>query len=69
MTPKFRITKKPKGYIVEVLDVKWSLFGLRKKWVPFVKSAGLDQCWHHSTYEFAMMNLLKEIKFNNLEKN
>jgi hypothetical protein len=60
----FRIVKKEKGYIVEVQQIKWSLFGLRKKWVPFVKSAGLDWEWHHSTYDYALMNLFSEIKKN-----
>jgi len=60
----FRIVKKEKGYIVEVQQIKWSLFGLRKKWVPFVKSFGLDCAWHHSTYDYALMNLLDEIKKN-----
>jgi len=58
----YRIIKKPRGFIVEVLIIKWSLFGLKKEWKPFVKSAGLDCAWHHKTYELAMMNFIKEIK-------
>ena len=59
---KFRILKKPKGYIVEVEETKWTIFGLKNQWVPFVKSAGLDCAWNHSTYEFSLMNLFDEIK-------
>ena len=58
----FRIIKKPKGYIVETNIKKWTLFGLKEKWIPYVKSSGLDCAWHHSTYEFAMMSLLDEVK-------
>ncbi len=63
---KFRILKKPNGFIVEVEVIKWSLFGLKKEWKPFIKSAGLNCAWHHSTYEYAQMNLLKEIKWNTI---
>ena len=63
----FRILKKPKGFIVEVEVVIWTLFGLKKRWKPFVKSAGLDCAWHHKTYEFAMMNLLDEVKKQTFE--
>lgn len=62
MTPKFRIVKKYKGYIVEVQEVKWSLFGLKTKWIPFIKTSGLDECWHHSNKENALLNLLNKIK-------
>ncbi|WP_035670786.1 hypothetical protein [Flavobacterium sp. 83] len=59
----FRIRKvSEKKFVVEVLVSKWTLFGLKKEWKPFVKSAGLDCAWHHSTYDFAMMNLLNEVK-------
>jgi hypothetical protein len=64
-----RIRKQARGYVVEYLDIKWSLFGLKKKWKPFVKSAGLDCAWHHSTYDFAMMNLLNEVKKQTNQKN
>ena len=58
----FRIKKKPKGFIVEKEIAIWSLFGLKYKWIPYIKSSGLDCAWHHSTYDFAMINLLDEIK-------
>lgn len=65
----FRIRKiSYKNFVVEVLVQKWTLFGLKKEWKPYVKSAGLDCAWHHSTYDFAMMNLKKQILedlFNN----
>lgn len=59
---EFRIIEKPRGFIVEYLDVKWTLFGLKKRWKPFIKSAGLDCAWHHSSYDFAVMNLVDKIK-------
>jgi hypothetical protein len=59
---EFRIVEKPRGFIVEYLDVKWTLFGLKKRWKPFIKSAGLDCAWHHSSYDFAVMNLVDKIK-------
>lgn len=58
----FRIVKKERGYIVEIEVVKWTLFGLKKEWKPFVKSAGLDCAWHHKEYHSAIMNLLSEIE-------
>ena len=64
----FRIAKKPKGYIVEVLVYKWTLFGLKKTWKPYVKSSGLDCAWHHKTYELAVMNFRLEI-IKDLESN
>jgi len=60
--PKFRIKKYPKGYAVEVELIKRYIFWTTKKWIPFIKSAGLETAWHHSTYDFALMNLLDEIK-------
>ncbi len=62
MTSKFRIVKKPKGYIVEVQDFKWSLFGIKSKWIPYVKTSGIDECWHHSNQLHALKNLLDQIK-------
>ena len=60
----FRITETSKGFIVEKKTFKWSLFGLKTKWIPFVKSAGLQCAWHHKTYDYAMMNLIEKIKKN-----
>lgn len=58
----FRIIKEKRGYIVQVEEVKWTFFGLKRTWQPFVKSAGLDCAWHHKNFDFAMMNLLDEVK-------
>lgn len=57
----FRIVKKPRGYIVEVQVSKWTLFGLKKVWEPYVKTSGLDCAWHHKTYEMAVMNFKREV--------
>ncbi len=67
MTAKYRILKKAKGYIVEVEDIKWSLFGLKKKWKPFVLSSGLEIAWHHHNYEFAMTSLLDEVEMQTIK--
>ena len=67
MISKYRILKKPKGYIVEVECIKWTLFGLKKKWIPFILTSGLDCAWHHSTYDFAMSSLLKEIEIQTIK--
>jgi hypothetical protein len=54
----FRIVKKEKGFIVEKQEKK---FGITY-WVPYVKSSGLDCAWHHSTYGYALMNLIDQVK-------
>lgn len=28
-------------WVVEKLEVKWSLFGLKKKWIPYVKTSSI----------------------------
>lgn len=63
----YRIRKEPRGYIVEVQTIKWTLFGLKKEWKPFVKSTGLDCPWHHSEYKFAISNLLNEVEMQTIE--
>jgi hypothetical protein len=60
----YKISYKSGGWIVETLEIKWTLFGLKKTWIPFVKTSGMDYCWHHQTYESALRNLLKEIEKN-----
>jgi hypothetical protein len=67
MTPRYRILKNAKGYIVEVEDVKWSLFGLKKQWKPFILSAGLKCAWHHRTYDLAMASLLDEVEMETIK--
>lgn len=63
----FRILKKTKGYIVEVQVSKWTLFGIKKVWKPFILTSGLDIPWHHSSYDFAMKNLLDEIELSTIK--
>lgn len=57
----FRIVKNARGYIVEVQVSKWTLFGLKKVWKPYVKSSGLNCAWHHKSYEMAVMNFKSEV--------
>ena len=58
----FRITETVDGWVVEVETSKWTLFGLKKVWKPFVKTSGMDCAWNHSKMNFALMNLEHEIK-------
>jgi hypothetical protein len=51
-----RILKTQKGYIVEKKVYKWSLFGLRYKWIPYVKTSGLNECWSHNSFDSALIN-------------
>ena len=62
MTSKFRITKRKKGYVVEVQDIRWTLFCLKTKWVPYIKTSGLEECWHHKKPIDALQNMLDQIK-------
>jgi hypothetical protein len=64
----FRITKNNRGYIVEIQVSKYTLFGLKKEWVPYVKSSGMNCAWHHKTYEMAVMNFKSEV-INDLKCN
>lgn len=64
----FRIVKNKRGYIVEVQVSKWTLFGLKKVWQPYVKTSGMDTAWHHSSYELAVMNFKNQV-IEDLEKN
>lgn len=57
----FRIRKESKGYVVEVMVNKWSPFGLKRVWEPYVKTAGMDCAWHHKTEESAYKNLQSEV--------
>ena len=63
----YRILKKPRGYIVEVKTYKWTLFGLKTVWKPFVKTSGMDCAWHHKTYNLAMYNLHNDVKWRTIK--
>lgn len=62
----YRIRKINKGFIVEQKIIKWSLFGLKIKWIPFVKTSGLNECWAHKTREAALNNMIEMIKVEHL---
>jgi len=58
-----RITKIDNHYIVEKGIPKWTLFGVKYKWIPFVTPTGMkDECWKHSNYDFAFDNTISEIR-------
>ena len=54
----FRIIETNKGWIVEkkVKHLFWS------NWKPFVKTSGMDCAWHHSSFEYALMNLKSQVE-------
>jgi hypothetical protein len=60
----FRITKVDIGWIVERLEFKYNFLGLHfcQVWKPYVKTSGMDECWGHSTKDFAIMNLIDQVK-------
>lgn len=62
MISKFRIIRGKKGIIVEVQSFYWTLFGIKFKWVPYVKTSGLDECWNHSNEYQALESLLNQVK-------
>jgi len=63
----FRIVKKSKGFIVEKKVPYWTLFGIKYKWKPYVLTSGSNEAWHHSTYDFALINLFDQIKNEDLK--
>ena len=60
----YRITKlKNRKWIVEVQKSKWTLFGIKKVWKPFITPYGIkNKCWEHHSLSFAKMNLDSHIK-------
>lgn len=60
----FRIVKTKKGYRVDIQKSKWAFFGLRKYWTHFISYSGLaEQPFYYSTFEMAMIEMLKEIQW------
>ena len=58
----FRITKNDFGYVVEYQKISWSLFGLKRKWKPFITYAGSDTIFHYKERSSAMKDLLERVK-------
>ena len=60
----FRIVKTKKGYRVDIQKTKWTLFGLKKYWTHFISYSGLSEHpFYYSTFETAMSEMLKEIRW------
>ena len=60
----FRITKTKKGFLVEKQIFRWTLFGLKIKWVHFISFSGLyDQPYYFETFDIALETMLKEIRW------
>ena len=64
MIHQYRISKVDKGWIVEKLVFKYNFLGLHfwMVWRPYVKTSGMDCFWHHETKDFAIMNLIDQVK-------
>jgi hypothetical protein len=61
---EFRIKKYNEGYVVEIQKTKW--YG-KKYWTHFVSVSGIESMpWHHSTFDYAMTNLLDKIKWQTI---
>ena len=57
---EFRIKEYNSGFVVEIQKRTW--YG-RKYWTHYISVRGINSMpWHHSTYDFAMDNLLSEIR-------
>jgi hypothetical protein len=68
MISEYRIVESKSGYIVEVQEVKWSLFGLKVKWIPFITISGMEEAWHFQNRDIALNEMLYELKLNILSK-
>ena len=61
----FRIVRSQEGFLVEKQIVKWTLFGLKKKWIHFISYSGLSDCpYYFKTFDSALENMLKEVKWD-----
>lgn len=56
----YRIKKHPGGYVVEVKKTTWYL---RTYWIHFISVSGIPhQPWYFMTFDYAMQELLSEVK-------
>jgi hypothetical protein len=61
----FRIKRYPQGWVVEVKKRKW--WG-KTYWTHYISVSGIpSQPWYHSTFDYAMMNLVREVRFETIE--
>ena len=61
---KYRIEKYEKGFVVEIQKRKW--YG-KIYWTHFISVSGIaSEPWFHSSYKFAEINLLKEVKWQTI---
>lgn len=60
----YKVSKTDKGWIVEKLTFKYNFLGIHfwEVWRPYVKTSGIDEVWYHATKDFAIMNLISEVK-------
>lgn len=58
------LNRQKQGVIVEKLEFKYNFLGLHfcKVWKPYITSAGLDCCWHHSSKYWAICNLVRKVQ-------
>ena len=57
----YRIRRTEQGFVVEYRHAKWTLFGIKWIWKPFLKYRGTDDvyCFTHTT--IAKEQLVKKI--------
>lgn len=67
-----RIRYNGEGFIVQIQKTKWSLFGLKKYWIPLISYMGAPERYYpFSTREAAeretMVKIVNELKNINAE--
>jgi hypothetical protein len=68
-SPNLRIVNTKKGFRVEILKSKWTLFGIKKYWTHFISYAGIpEKPFHYPSFDMAMEDLLKEIRWELINK-
>jgi len=59
----FRIKESNGTFVVQVQKQTNFLLFRRKYWTHYISVSGIDSLpWHHSTFDFAMMNLIKKVE-------
>ena len=58
----YRIILKEKGFVIQKLTPKWSLFGIKYKWETYSFYRGSSDVFYYSTYESALMCHVINIK-------
>ena len=57
-----RIRKIKDGYITEIEVSRWTLFGIRRRWVPYLTYRGTDEAFPFSSRLGAKEAIVREIR-------